>query len=45
MFTDTIANKLHLQKVADFKLPPMAVGVYNVAAYVPGAKVCILTFM
>ncbi|KAK7809761.1 hypothetical protein U0070_002550 [Myodes glareolus] len=36
-YTDTIANKLHLQKVNDFNLSPGS-QPYKVAVYVPGSK-------
>ncbi len=39
MFSDTISNKLHLQKVQDFCIPSRGGKPYHVAAYVPGAKV------
>ena len=41
-FIENIANKLHLQKISDFKIPEKAVepNQRHVAAYVPGSKVC-----
>ena len=37
--SDVIVQKLHVQKVSHFRLPPKGKSPYHVAIYVPGSKV------